>query len=475
MKGTKGRKGIIVGASSGIGQEVARQLLAEGWRLGIAARREDKLLALKAEAPEQVEVLTIDITRPEAEERLLSLIRQVGGMDLYVHASGIGFQNRTLEPETELRTVETNAMGFTRMVGAAYRYMARQAENGATGMQIAAITSIAGTKGLGPAPAYSATKALQACYLEALQQQANMRRLPITFTDIRPGFVDTALLGGTFHYPMLMQAGDVARDIVQSIHRRRHVRVIDWRYRWLTALWRHMPRWLWRRLTFLCLWLAAGSLLTTAIAQSTHWRIEAESPATRVLLRNDTLDMTAPQGLSLWWSQPVEAPCQIRYKAMVVMDDGPCDRLSDMNCFWMATELGESPLKGAGKRKGKFVESYRLQCYYLGYGGNHNSTTRFRRYDGDSLAVQEAGRRPTILQEYTDAGHLLLPNHWYDICIEVLEGGRTRYSMDGECLVDYVDQHPLQRGWFAFRTTWSHTRLTDFKISHHATSDKDRP
>lgn len=238
----KGKNAIIVGASSGIGMEVAKVLLSDGWQLGIAARREDKLLELKAMAPERIKVMTIDVTQSDAGERLLCLIDELGGMDLYFHASGIGRQNRNLEADIELRTMDTNAVGFTRMIGTAYRFFAQRGEG-----HIAAITSIAGTKGLGPAPAYSATKALQATYLQALEQQSRQSGLRIRFTDIRPGFVDTALLNGDFKYPMLLQPAAVARDIVGSIYKRRHVRIIDLRYRILTFFWRLIPNWLWRR------------------------------------------------------------------------------------------------------------------------------------------------------------------------------------------------------------------------------------
>ena len=237
------KKAIVVGASSGIGQEVAKLLLADGWHLGVAARREEPLMELKAWAPDSVEVMTIDVTKPDAGERLQSLIKRLGGMDLYFHSSGIGKQNRTLEEDIELRTMETNAVGFARMIGTAFRYFAERGEG-----HIAAITSIACTKGLGPAPAYSATKALGANYLQALEQQAHQRGLNIRFTDIRPGFVDTALLNGDFPYPMLMRPDKVARDIVKSIYHHRHIRVIDWRYRILTFFWRLVPNWLWRRL-----------------------------------------------------------------------------------------------------------------------------------------------------------------------------------------------------------------------------------
>lgn len=211
--------------------------------LGVAARREDRLEALKQLAPDRVEVQSIDVTADDAAVRLRSLIDRMGGMDLFFYASGIGKQNRTLTPDIELNTMNTNAMGFTRMIGEAYRYFAERGEG-----HIAAITSIAGTKGLGPAPSYSATKALQNVYLQALEQQAIARGLNIRFTDIRPGFVDTDLLSGDFRYPMMLKPEKVARQIVRAIHHKCHIKVIDWRYAILTSLWRRIPRPLWRHL-----------------------------------------------------------------------------------------------------------------------------------------------------------------------------------------------------------------------------------
>lgn len=232
---------VIIGASSGMGQEVAKLLLAEGYTLGVAARRNDRLQALKQLAPDRVVTATIDVTADDAASRLRALIDELGGMDLFFYASGIGKQNRELAPDIEINTVNTNSMGFTRMIGEAYRYFAEKGKG-----HIAAITSIAGTKGLGPAPSYSATKAMQNTYLQALEQQANARGLKIRFTDIRPGFVDTDLLAGDFHYPMMLKPDKVARQIVRAIHNKRHVVVIDWKYAILTALWRRLPRALWR-------------------------------------------------------------------------------------------------------------------------------------------------------------------------------------------------------------------------------------
>ena len=237
------KRAIVIGASSGIGREVARLLISEGWTVGVAARREAMLQDLGATA-----VACIDVTAKDATQRLRRLIEDLGGMDLFFYASGIGHQNRQLREDIEISTMQTNGLGFTRMIGEAYRYFAeRQEQNGAKEWgHIAAITSIAGTKGLGPAPAYSATKAMQNVYLQALEQQAHQRGLRIRFTDIRPGFVDTALLKGDFHYPMMLQPKNVAREIVSAIKAHDHIRVIDWRYRLLTAFWRRIPRCLWR-------------------------------------------------------------------------------------------------------------------------------------------------------------------------------------------------------------------------------------
>ena len=232
------KRAIIIGASSGIGLEVARLLIKEGWQVGVAARRVELMEGIGAAAVER-----IDVTADDATEALHRLIDKTGGMDLFFYASGIGKQNRELLEDIELATMQTNGVGFVRMIGEAYRFFAQQGRG-----HIAAITSIAGTKGLGPAPSYSATKAMQNVYLQALEQQAYARGLNIRFTDIRPGFVDTALLSGDFHYPMMLKPDCVAHDIVRSINRQRHIRVIDYRYRLLTALWRRIPRFLWRRI-----------------------------------------------------------------------------------------------------------------------------------------------------------------------------------------------------------------------------------
>lgn len=233
---------IIIGATSGIGLEVAKCYLKAGWQVGVAGRREEELEKFRESAPGQIFTQKIDITHEDASLLLEQLIAKMGSMDLFLLSSGIGKQNLFLQPDIELQTAATNVSGFMRMLNAAYHYFEKQGKG-----HIAVISSIAGTKGLGSAPAYSATKRFQNTYLDALDQLAHMNKLNITFTDIRPGFVATPLLKDD-KYPLLMRAPYVASQIVKAISRKKRVAVIDWRYRLIVFFWKLIPGWLWVRL-----------------------------------------------------------------------------------------------------------------------------------------------------------------------------------------------------------------------------------
>ncbi len=233
-----------MGATSGMGQEVARILAGKGWKIGVAGRREEKLKELQHLFPQNIEYQVIDIEKENAPELLLSLVEKIGGMDLYFHGSGVGWHNEELDLSTELKTVSTNALGFTRMVDSAWHYFRQKGEG-----HIAVISSIAGVKGLGPAPSYSATKSFDNTYIQALAQLSRSSGLKIRFTDIRPGFVDTPLLDTSkHHYPMLMDQKKVARKIVRAVDRKKRVAVIDWRYRILVFFWRLIPNCIWERI-----------------------------------------------------------------------------------------------------------------------------------------------------------------------------------------------------------------------------------
>lgn len=197
-----------------------------------------------------------------------------------------------------------------------------------------------------------------------------------------------------------------------------------------------------------------------------YWMIESESPDYRVTHLGDTLEIVSPKGLTLWRKEQMKGNVVIEYDACVMDEGRPEDRLSDLNCFWMASDPKhpDNLKKRMAWRSGIFVNSYSMQLYYVGFGGNHNTTTRFRRYDGDETAITDKEKRPAILKEYTDEAHLLKPNQWYHIRLESRDG-RVTYTIDGEQLVDFRDARPLTEGWFGFRTTLSRTRIANFRYS----------
>lgn len=238
---------IIMGATSGIGEALAVRFAALGCDLAIAGRRADRLQAIasKISSEHNVRVIwsEIDVRREDAPLKISHLASEIGGVDLYIHAAGIGHENVELDPEIEMNTVDTNASGFVRCIDAVVTLLRSQG----TGGQIAAISSVAATRGLGASPAYSATKALQAHYLEALRQMVNAKGWDIRITDIRPGFVDTPLLEGK-KYPMTLPLPYAADHIVKAILKKKTVAWIDWKYQLLCAAWVCLPKIAWENL-----------------------------------------------------------------------------------------------------------------------------------------------------------------------------------------------------------------------------------
>lgn len=288
LNGSRSRRAIVMGATSGLGREIALELLKRGFIVGVCGRRLELLQEFEAEwkswlhspaasgrgaagaagaaetaavadgtaavasgraavaeeiAPQRVFIRQIDVTAPDAPERLLGLVEEMGGMDMYIHSSGIGYKNMALDGRIERETVITNALGFTQMVDAAFDWFKERG-----GGHIAFISSVAGTKGLGAAPSYSATKRYQWIYAQALAQLSSMERYNISFTDIRPGFVATGFLGSS-KYPLLLEKHYVAQKIVKAILARKRSVIIDYKYKILCLFWRMIPNWLWERLT----------------------------------------------------------------------------------------------------------------------------------------------------------------------------------------------------------------------------------
>ncbi|GAB6011470.1 DUF6250 domain-containing protein [Viscerimonas tarda] len=195
----------------------------------------------------------------------------------------------------------------------------------------------------------------------------------------------------------------------------------------------------------------------------TFWTVEAQE--NQIKFGNDTVEIAAKKGFTMWRNEKYAGDIEISYKACVLDEGLEGDRLSDLNCFWMAQDPAhpDDIFNRAGWRGGVFGRYYSLNMYYVGYGGNSNTTTRFRRYNGDFESFNKQGIRPEIQKEYTDEAHLLKANHWYDVRI-VCKGNRIQYYMDGELLVDFTDEAPYKSGWFGFRTTEARIKLTQFAV-----------
>jgi hypothetical protein len=188
-----------------------------------------------------------------------------------------------------------------------------------------------------------------------------------------------------------------------------------------------------------------------------QWRIEAEKPPA-LTVQNGSLDIDAPAGLTLWWKQKLHGPLVIEYHATAVQAGGTNDRVSDLNCFWMATDPAHPKEIFAAARQGAFSEYDSLHTYYVGLGGNGNTTTRFRRYIG------EAGERPLLPEnDRTTPGDMLIPNREQTIRL-ITDGNTIAYERDGLRLFTYHDDEPYREGWFALRTVHSHLRIRQLRI-----------
>lgn len=205
------------------------------------------------------------------------------------------------------------------------------------------------------------------------------------------------------------------------------------------------------------LMVAGLALLPAQVSAAPRWVVEAQDPASRVTHHHGVIDIDSPQGLTLWSTRPLSGPTTIAFDAMAVAAGGPNDRVSDLNAFWMASEKdGSSPL---AHRSGRFEDYDTLRMYYVGIGGNRNTTTRLRRYVG------QAGVRPLLPQhDRSDAAALLLPNVWTHITLTA-QGHHIVVQRDGQRLFTLDDPAPYTQGWFGLRTTFSHLRIRRLTIS----------
>jgi short-subunit dehydrogenase len=237
------KKAIIIGASSGIGKELALLLANNQYQVGITGRRTDLLLELKQQKPEQFFVKTFDTTDTASVPGHLDALQQeLGGLDLLVLSSGTGDLNDSLNFEIEKRTLDTNVSGFTCVAVWAFNYFEKQKHG-----HLTAISSIAGIRGSRVAPSYNATKAFQINYLEGLRQKASKLNLPVTVTDIRAGFVNTAMAKGEGRF-WVASVEKAAAQIWDAINRKKGVAYVSKRWWLIAQLLKALPRFVYEKM-----------------------------------------------------------------------------------------------------------------------------------------------------------------------------------------------------------------------------------
>ena len=237
------KKAIVVGASSGIGQGLAAELVKHGYKVGITGRRKQNLLDIQQSNPEQYVAKCFDVQ--VAEDSLScykALIDELGGLDLLIYSSGNGFENKDLRFDIELDTIKTNTIGFTNLVTYTFNYFKAQKKG-----QIAVITSIAGFRGNPDFPAYFATKSYLLSYLEGLRIKSIREKLNICITDLRAGFVKT----GHVDPKKMIWATSVevaAKQMYNAIKKKKKVAYILKRWRIVAGFLKIVPRFIYDRL-----------------------------------------------------------------------------------------------------------------------------------------------------------------------------------------------------------------------------------
>lgn len=193
-----------------------------------------------------------------------------------------------------------------------------------------------------------------------------------------------------------------------------------------------------------------------------QWVIE-QIPGGKTFLKDGKLEIVDAGGCTVWFKKKLEGPTLIEFEAKMVQEGGKFDRGSDLNCFWMAIDPDNpADLFANKKRGGSFRNYHPLRLYYVGYGANNNTTTRFRRYPGD-------GSRPCLPEhDLKDAKFLHSPNEILKIQI-VANGSTIQYLRNGKVVFDFLDPSPFTDGWFGFRTVRNHLQIDNFKIYRIAT------
>ncbi len=237
------KKAIIIGSSSGIGRALAKVLAAEGFCLGLAARRTDLLEELGQELNTPTHIRVIDLAKQaQAMLNLNGLIEAMNGVDLIIISSGTGYLNDGLEWEKEKETIDVNVSGFTALVNVSLHYFLKKGEG-----TLAAISSIAAIRGSAIAPSYNASKSFVSNYLEGIRCKIKKLKTNINIIDIQPGFVATDMAKGEGLF-WVASPEKAAWQIYRNIKRGKEKAYVTKRWALIAWVLRFIPDWLYHKL-----------------------------------------------------------------------------------------------------------------------------------------------------------------------------------------------------------------------------------
>jgi short-subunit dehydrogenase len=240
MESISPKKIIIVGATSGIGKEMALQYLQKGYYVGITGRREILLHEIKQKFPSQIFTQCFDVRGDNNIDSLIELMRKMDGVDIFIYNAGYGEPGVTLNPEIEKLVYETNVKGFVDLTSYMFNYFIKQGYG-----HIAATSSIASIKGLSLAPGYSASKAFMSTYMEGLHMKAKRLKANIYITDIQPGFIKTKVAKNKQFWAASPQKA--ARQIIAAIDAKKWRVYVTKRWWLMAKLIKYVPSWIYHR------------------------------------------------------------------------------------------------------------------------------------------------------------------------------------------------------------------------------------
>lgn len=234
------KNAIVFGATSGIGKSLTEILVDEGYQVAITGRRFALLEALKNKFPNQILIKQNDIQDVKEVEKIFhEIVTEFETIDLVIQSSGVGFINPKLEWNEEEQSINTNVLGVTKLYTLTYNLFKKQQFGHLVG-----ISSIASLRGNRAAPVYFASKAYQKAYLESLYiKTKSIQSKKVFITDIRPGFVDTAMALGDGIF-WLVPLEKAVKQIHTAIKKKKRVAYISKRWRLIALVLKIAPAWL---------------------------------------------------------------------------------------------------------------------------------------------------------------------------------------------------------------------------------------